>query len=89
MDIPEDSSAIREIRLAPNLDFDALVRGILGVEAGGTSRGPNGAIFGAGREECAAAAPDADSWPDMAEGPLMFLLLCCECCTFQNRKVLC
>lgn len=94
MNIPKDSSAIREIRFAPDLDFDALVRGILAVEAVGTSGGTSGATFGAGREESAAAAPDADPWPDIAEGSLMFLLfvlgmLLQHCCTSQIGKVLC
>ncbi len=72
MAFPEDSSAIREIRFAPNLDFDSLVRGVLAAGNGGaavvTGGGTSGATFGAGREEPAAAASNGDSWPDMAEG---------------------
>ncbi|CAL8465602.1 g5138 [Coccomyxa elongata] len=78
VEFPDDSSAIREIRFTPGLNFDALVRGILegvpgtaevaeggtGAAAGGTS----GATFGTGREESSAAAADTGAWLEDAEG---------------------
>ncbi|BDA51454.1 probable phthiocerol synthesis polyketide synthase type I PpsA at C-terminar half [Coccomyxa sp. Obi] len=76
VEFPDDSSAIREIRFGPGLNFDALVRGILegvpGAAAvaegvpGAAARGTSGATFGAGREDAAGA--DADARLEEAEG---------------------